>query len=58
MQQQKRPQSMPKKKPYQFDKLNDREKEKLFLDMYDENIKLKENQTKFEKMYGTMEVKL
>lgn len=49
---------MPKKKPYQFDKLNDREKEKLFLDMYDENIKLKENQTKFEKMYGTMEVKL
>lgn len=34
---------MPKKKPYSFNKLNEGEKEKLFLDVYDENIKLKEN---------------
>ncbi|CAD8068862.1 unnamed protein product [Paramecium primaurelia] len=54
----KRTASMPKKKPYSFNKLNEGEKEKLFLDVYDENIKLKENQVKFEKMYGTMEVKL
>jgi protein fantom len=34
---------MPKKKPYQFNKLNEAEKEKVFLDIYDENLKLKEN---------------
>lgn len=49
---------MPIKRPYAFNKLNEAEKEKVFLDIYDENQKLKEQQTKFDKMYQNLEVKL